>query len=128
VIFPSCELGPQGAVSVPHRRHREGALRAHLCPVAARTLPLVVAVILIVSAGGAFAYDLGHQCSHTIGLHGTGICAWMCGTGADIETAPTPVVSHDACQCGARLLSAAGRIQSEAVGLIHSRAPPNPLF
>ncbi|MDR4480203.1 MAG: hypothetical protein R3B37_10745 [Nitrospira sp.] len=45
----------------------------------------LLAVLLFMSGSAmsvAIAHDLEHASHHTAGSHSTGICAWMCATGA----------------------------------------------
>ena len=39
-----------------------------------------VMAILAVTTGGAVAHELQHAAHHNAGMHGSGICAWMCAT------------------------------------------------
>jgi hypothetical protein len=45
---------------------------------------LLGAVIFLIAAttGTAVAHELQHAAHHTAGMHGTGLCAWMCATTA----------------------------------------------
>ena len=49
-----------------------------------RTVVWVVAsaviVLLAMTTGSAVAHDLQHAAHHDAGMHGSGICAWMCAT------------------------------------------------
>ncbi len=46
------------------------------------------AVIILIAAttGSAVAHELQHAAHHTAGMHGSGLCAWMCATTA-VDTA-----------------------------------------
>jgi hypothetical protein len=61
-------------------------IRSHLRPIA---LTLAVAIVLMLGAttGSAFAHEIQHAAHHTAGMHGTGICAWMCATAGAVTTA-----------------------------------------
>ena len=39
-----------------------------------------VIVLLAMTTGSAVAHDLQHAAHHDAGMHGSGICAWMCAT------------------------------------------------
>jgi hypothetical protein len=39
-----------------------------------------VIVLLAVTTGSAVAHELQHAAHHGAGMHGSGICAWMCAT------------------------------------------------
>ncbi len=39
-----------------------------------------VMVLLAVTTGSAVAHELQHAAHHGAGMHGSGICAWMCAT------------------------------------------------
>jgi hypothetical protein len=39
-----------------------------------------VMVLLAVTTGSAVAHELQHAAHHNAGMHGSGICAWMCAT------------------------------------------------
>jgi hypothetical protein len=46
-----------------------------------------VMAILAVTTGSAVAHELQHAAHHNAGMHGSGICAWMCATaGVDVVT------------------------------------------
>jgi hypothetical protein len=49
---------------------------------------LTVAVLLLLGAttGGAFAHEVEHAAHHSAGMHGTGVCAWMCATAGAVTT------------------------------------------
>ena len=61
-------------------------IRSSLKPVA---LTLAVAVLLMLGAttGGAFAHEIQHAAHHTAGMHGTGVCAWMCASAGSVTSA-----------------------------------------
>ena len=40
----------------------------------------VVIALLAVTTGSAVAHELQHAAHHGAGMHGSGICAWMCAT------------------------------------------------
>lgn len=39
-----------------------------------------VIALLAVTTGSAVAHELQHAAHHNAGMHGSGICAWMCAT------------------------------------------------
>lgn len=39
-----------------------------------------VIALLAVTTGSAVAHELHHAAHHDAGMHGSGICAWMCAT------------------------------------------------
>jgi len=46
-----------------------------------------VIVLLAVTTGKAVAHELQHAAHHDAGMHGSGICAWMCATaGVNVVT------------------------------------------
>lgn len=46
-----------------------------------------VIALLAVTTGSAVAHELQHAAHHDAGMHGSGICAWMCATaGAHVVT------------------------------------------
>jgi hypothetical protein len=52
-----------------------------------------VVVLLAATTGSAIAHELQHAAHHNAGMHGSGICAWMCATAgahvaASIHSAP----------------------------------------
>ena len=57
-------------------------------------------VLLAVTTGSAVAHELQHAAHHNAGMHGSGICAWMCATaGVHVvtplhQTQTFDVVSH----------------------------------
>jgi hypothetical protein len=61
-------------------------IRSYLRPVAL-TLAVAVLLMLGVSTGGAFAHEIQHAAHHTAGMHGTGVCAWMCASAGAVATA-----------------------------------------
>ncbi|WHZ23329.1 MAG: hypothetical protein OJF47_002441 [Nitrospira sp.] len=56
-----------------------------------RTIVWVVAgaviVLLSLTTGNAVAHEIQHAAHHNAGIHGSGICAWMCAAaGAHVVT------------------------------------------
>src|SRR5207247_10919605 len=51
-------------------------------------LVLAVSVLIMLGAttGGAFAHEIQHAAHHTAGMHGTGICAWMCASAGAVTS------------------------------------------
>lgn len=68
-----------------------------------------IIVLLGVTTGSAVAHELQHAAHHSAGMHGSGICAWMCATAATHVATPihstpvfgvvslSPIASHRAC-------------------------------
>ncbi len=61
-------------------------ISSYLRPIA---LALTVAIVLMLGAttGSAFAHEIQHAAHHTAGMHGSGICAWMCASAGAVATA-----------------------------------------
>ena len=78
-----------------------------------------VIALLAVTTGSAVAHELQHAAHHDAGMHGSGICAWMCAT-AGVHVA-TPVHS-------AHLFASTGEVsfRFEAVRLPQLLAPSRP--
>ncbi len=55
------------------------------------TLALGFLLLLGATTGSAFAHEVQHAGHHSAGMHGTGICAWMCAAGQGIESAPLTI-------------------------------------
>ena len=47
-----------------------------------------VVVLLATTTGSTVAHELQHAAHHHAGMHGSGICAWMCATGATHVATP----------------------------------------
>ena len=43
-------------------------------------LAAAVVVLLAATTGNAIAHELQHAAHHNAGMHGSGVCAWMCAT------------------------------------------------
>jgi hypothetical protein len=52
-----------------------------------------VIVLLAVTTGSAVAHELQHAAHHSAGMHGSGICAWMCAT-AGVHVVTSVHVMH----------------------------------
>ena len=82
-----------------------------------------VIALLAMTTGNAVAHELQHAAHHDAGMHGSGICAWMCAT-AGVHVVTSVHATH--------LLAVAGDVSfsSDRVILPHlpapcqSRAPP----
>lgn len=82
-----------------------------------------VIVLLAVTTGGAVAHELQHAAHHNAGMHGSGICAWMCAT-AGVHVV-TPIHSM-------HLFTVAGEVSFRSDSMLlpqllapsRSRAPP----
>jgi TctA family transporter len=88
-------------------------------------LGLVVAFLLMVGAttGAAVAHDLAHAGHHGAGMHGQGICAWMCVAGQGQEA---DSVSQDSALLPYVSLNAPSfdAVSSLLAAVILSRGPP----
>ena len=69
----------------------------------------------------------GHHADHQAGTHSTGICAWMCAAGEDIEPSVVPFASSLQLIERASILSFKPFLSAAA--LLHFfRGPPGSLF
>ncbi|MDR4480200.1 MAG: hypothetical protein R3B37_10730 [Nitrospira sp.] len=92
-----------------------------------RTIVWVVActiiALLAVTTGSAVAHEVQHTAHHNAGMHGSGICAWMCAT-AGVHVV-TPIHSM-------HLFTVAGEVSFRSDSVLlpqflapsRSRAPP----
>ena len=92
-----------------------------------RTIVWVVAcaviVLLAVTTGSAVAHELQHAAHHDAGMHGSGICAWMCAT-AGVHVV-TPVHSaHLFAVAGDALFGSDTALLPQLLASRQSRAPP----
>ncbi len=79
----------------------------------------VVIALLAVTTGSAVAHELQHAAHHGAGMHGSGICAWMCAT-AGVHVVTPVHLTH--------LLAMAGDVsfRSRTVRLPQLLAPSRP--
>jgi hypothetical protein len=86
---------------------------------------LVVAVLLLLGAttGGAFAHEVQHAAHHNAGMHGTGVCAWMCAT-AGATTTPALLAVPITISEDAVLLFIGGLRSFDSFSRLLARAPP----
>ena len=60
-----------------------------------RVLAFALAVGLLLLLGGttgsAFAHEIQHAGHHNAGMHGQGICAWMCAAGSALDGVHVPL-------------------------------------
>ena len=61
-------------------------IRSCLRPIAC-TLAVAILLMLGATTGSAFAHEIQHAAHHTAGMHGSGICAWMCASAGAVTTA-----------------------------------------
>jgi hypothetical protein len=82
-----------------------------------------VIALLAVTTGSAVAHELHHAAHHDAGMHGSGICAWMCAT-AGIHVV-TPVLATHVLALSGDVSFLSGMIRLPQVSaLSQSRAPP----
>ncbi|HLG43993.1 MAG TPA: hypothetical protein VI337_03160 [Nitrospirales bacterium] len=96
--------------------------RPVLRPIA---LVLAVAVLLLLGAttGEAFAHEVQHAAHHNAGMHGTGVCAWMCAT-AGATTTPALLAAPVTVSEEAVLLFIRGLRSFDSFSRLLARAPP----
>ena len=97
-------------------------IRSSLRPVA---LTLAVAIVLMLGAttGSAFAHEIQHAAHHTAGMHGSGICAWMCASAGAVTTAAIHATTATVNEESA-LPFLNGLRSFECSSTLHARAPP----
>jgi hypothetical protein len=61
-------------------------IRSYLRSIAC-TLAVAIVLMLGATTGSAFAHEIQHAAHHTAGMHGSGICAWMCASAGAVTTA-----------------------------------------
>lgn len=96
--------------------------RSYLRPVA---LVLAVAVLLMLgtTTGGAFAHEIQHAAHHSGGMHGTGICAWMCATAGSVTSVAVLPAAITGAEEAAPIFP--GTFHSfESFSRLQARAPP----
>lgn len=78
-----------------------------------------VIALLAMTTGSAVAHELQHAAHHDAGMHGSGICAWMCAT-AGVHVVTSVHSTH--------LFTVAGDVSfhSETVLLLQLLAPSRP--
>jgi len=96
--------------------------RPVLRPIA---LVLAVAVLLLLGAttGETFAHEVQHAAHHNAGMHGTGVCAWMCAT-AGATTTPALLAAPVTVSEEAVLLFIRGLRSFDSFSRLLARAPP----
>nr|MBI3613324.1 hypothetical protein [Nitrospirota bacterium] len=57
----------------------------HTFKAIAAALAMGFLLLLGATTGSAFAHEVQHAGHHSPGMHGTGICAWMCAAGQSLE-------------------------------------------
>ncbi|TLY34992.1 MAG: hypothetical protein E6K60_12030 [Nitrospirae bacterium] len=88
-------------------------------------LVLAVSVLIMLGAttGGAFAHEIQHAAHHTAGMHGTGICAWMCASAGAVTTGGIQPLTLTLLQNVAFTVPLAPPA-CETTDQLHARAPP----
>lgn len=85
-----------------------------------------VVALLAVTTGSAVAHELHHAAHHDAGMHGSGICAWMCATAGVHVVTPVHAAQVLALSGDALFLSGTVRLP-QLSALCQSRAPPRSL-
>lgn len=88
---------------------------------------LVVAIIAMMgmTTSGAVAHEVKHAAHHSAASHSTGICAWMCATGAVAHQAPL-YLAYSLGFVGLALILYGNPIRYFSASRLNSRAPPLP--
>ena len=82
-----------------------------------------VMALLAVTTGSAVAHELQHAAHHNAGMHGSGICAWMCAT-AGTHVA-TPIHSTHLFELVSLLtVDPLQALSTQLLASSHARAPP----
>lgn len=82
-----------------------------------------VIALLAVTTGSAVAHELQHAAHHSAGMHGSGICAWMCATAGTHVATPL----HSTHLFALVSLLPFDSVQAVSIQLLassHARAPP----
>jgi hypothetical protein len=97
-------------------------IRSLLRPIAC-TLAVAIVLMLGATTGSAFAHEIQHAAHHNAGMHGTGICAWMCATAGAVVTAAfhAAIVAFHEVQGPPHL---DGLPSSDNFSQLQARAPP----
>ncbi|HNV25623.1 MAG TPA: hypothetical protein PKI21_05110 [Nitrospira sp.] len=82
-----------------------------------------VIALLAVTTGSAVAHELQHAAHHDAGMHGSGICAWMCATAGVHVVTPVHATHVLALSGDASFLSGLVLLP-QVSALCQSRAPP----
>ncbi len=82
-----------------------------------------VIALLAVTTGSAVAHELHHAAHHDAGMHGSGICAWMCATAGVHVVTPVHATHVLALSGDASFLSGLVLLP-QVSALCQSRAPP----
>lgn len=88
---------------------------------------LVVAIIAMMglTTSGAVVHEVKHAAHHSAASHSTGICAWMCATGAVAHQAPVHL-TYSLVLVGLALTLYGSPIRYFSASRLNSRAPPLP--
>lgn len=97
-------------------------IRPVLRPIA---VVLAVAVLLLLGAttGGAFAHEVQHATHHSAGMHGKGVCAWMCAAAGATTTPAVHAIPVTVSEEAALPFLSRPR-SSEYSSRLQARAPP----
>ncbi|MGC3972923.1 MAG: hypothetical protein QM771_00865 [Nitrospira sp.] len=82
-----------------------------------------VVALLAVTTGSAVAHELQHAAHHDAGMHGSGICAWMCATAGVHGVTPVHAMHVLAFSGDVSVLSTIVHLP-QISALCPSRAPP----
>ncbi len=82
-----------------------------------------VIALLAVTTGSAVAHELQHAAHHDAGMHGSGICAWMCAT-AGVHVVTPVHATHVLALSGDAAFLSGLVLLPQVSALCQSRAPP----
>lgn len=82
-----------------------------------------VIALLAVTTGSAVAHELQHAAHHDAGMHGSGICAWMCAT-AGVHVVTPVHATHVLALSGDASFLSGMVLLPQVSALCQSRAPP----
>ena len=82
-----------------------------------------VIALLAVTTGSAVAHELQHAAHHDAGMHGSGICAWMCAT-AGVHVVTPVHATHVLALSGDASFFCGMVLLPQVSALCQSRAPP----
>jgi hypothetical protein len=82
-----------------------------------------VIALLAVTTGSAVAHELQHAAHHSAGMHGSGICAWMCAT-AGTHVATPLHVTHLFALVSLLPFDSVQTLSIQLLASSHARAPP----
>ena len=97
-------------------------IRSNLRPIAC-TLAVAIVLMLGATTGSAFAHEIQHAAHHTAGMHGSGICAWMCASAGAVTTAAVHATTATVNEESA-LPFLSGLRSFDCSSTLQARAPP----